>query len=153
MPAVLVETGFLSNNQEEYYLSSQKGQAYIASAMFRAIQNYVHQAQQPQNKEHQWMRGSVKPAPSIATTNKETSVVYKIQLAAASKPSSEQEPWASIDGLEYYPVEHHYKYLVGSYTTKAQALASQAAWRRFGFVDAFVVMFKNGQLVTKGNAF
>ncbi|MFK7796741.1 MAG: N-acetylmuramoyl-L-alanine amidase [Aureispira sp.] len=158
MPAVLVETGFLSNNQEEYYLASQKGQAYLASAMFRAIQNYVKQAQQPQNTAHQWVKGNNNPP--TATNHRAFSnmvapinMVYKVQLAAATrKPLYRQEPWASIEALEFYKVGQHYKYLVGNYTTKTEAQASQAAWQRFGFVDAYVVAFKNGQLVTNNGA-
>jgi N-acetylmuramoyl-L-alanine amidase len=41
MPSVLVETGFLTNTEEEKYLSSEKGQVYIASAMFRAVKDYI----------------------------------------------------------------------------------------------------------------
>lgn len=40
MPAVLVETGFISNPGEARYLTSERGQIYIASAIFRAIRNY-----------------------------------------------------------------------------------------------------------------
>jgi len=40
MPAVLVETGFISNPGEARYLTSERGQSYIASAIFRAIRNY-----------------------------------------------------------------------------------------------------------------
>jgi N-acetylmuramoyl-L-alanine amidase len=40
MPAVLVETGFISNPSEARYLTSDRGQTYIASAIFRAIRNY-----------------------------------------------------------------------------------------------------------------
>ncbi|MDZ7682213.1 MAG: N-acetylmuramoyl-L-alanine amidase [Fodinibius sp.] len=40
MPAVLVETGFISNPSEARYLTSDRGKSYIASAIFRAIRNY-----------------------------------------------------------------------------------------------------------------
>ncbi|WP_445665730.1 N-acetylmuramoyl-L-alanine amidase family protein [Fodinibius sp. AD559] len=40
MPAVLVETGFISNPSEARYLTSDRGQTYIASAIFRAIRNF-----------------------------------------------------------------------------------------------------------------
>lgn len=40
MPAVLIETGFISNPGEARYLTSDRGQSYIASAIFRAIRNY-----------------------------------------------------------------------------------------------------------------
>ena len=48
MPAVLVETGFISNPSEARYLTSDRGQAYIASAIFRAIRNYKEQQTQDQ---------------------------------------------------------------------------------------------------------
>lgn len=40
MPGVLIETGFLTNPEEERYLTTEEGQDYIASAIFRAFRNY-----------------------------------------------------------------------------------------------------------------
>ncbi len=40
MPAVLVETSFINNPKEEEYLRSEKGQSYIASAIYRAFKEY-----------------------------------------------------------------------------------------------------------------
>ncbi len=40
MPSVLVEVGFISNEDEERFLMSEQGQAYIASAIFRAFRDY-----------------------------------------------------------------------------------------------------------------
>ncbi len=40
MPSVLVEAGFLTNPKERQYLTSEKGQVYIASGIFRAFRNY-----------------------------------------------------------------------------------------------------------------
>ncbi|OWY24739.1 N-acetylmuramoyl-L-alanine amidase [Sphingobacteriales bacterium UPWRP_1] len=40
MPSVLIETGFLTNKSEEKYLASDDGQAYIASAIYRAFKEY-----------------------------------------------------------------------------------------------------------------
>ncbi len=37
MPAILVETGFLTNRAEARFLTSEQGQTYIASAIFRAV--------------------------------------------------------------------------------------------------------------------
>ncbi len=40
MPSVLVELGFLSNPSEQRFLSSEKGQKIMASAIFRSIREY-----------------------------------------------------------------------------------------------------------------
>ncbi len=40
MPAVLVETGFITNKEEARFLASDKGQTYVASAIYRAIRDY-----------------------------------------------------------------------------------------------------------------
>jgi len=40
MPGVLIETGFITNPEEEKYLMTDEGQDYIASAIFRAFRDY-----------------------------------------------------------------------------------------------------------------
>lgn len=40
MPSILTEVGFLTNPEEEKFLGSEKGQYYMASAMFRAVRKY-----------------------------------------------------------------------------------------------------------------
>jgi N-acetylmuramoyl-L-alanine amidase len=49
MPAILVETGFISNPSEQRYLSSDYGQSIIASAIFRAIRDYKEQYDKSQH--------------------------------------------------------------------------------------------------------
>ncbi|MFH5833247.1 N-acetylmuramoyl-L-alanine amidase [Halalkalibaculum sp. DA3122] len=49
MPALLVETGFISNPSEQRYLTSDYGQSIIASAIFRAIRNYKLEYEKSQN--------------------------------------------------------------------------------------------------------
>jgi N-acetylmuramoyl-L-alanine amidase len=40
MPSILIETGFLTNREEEKYLNSEKGQNEIAIAVLQAVSNY-----------------------------------------------------------------------------------------------------------------
>lgn len=40
MPSVLVELGFISNKNEEAFLTTEEGQAYMASAIYRAFKEY-----------------------------------------------------------------------------------------------------------------
>lgn len=57
MPAVLVEAGFLSNTIEESYLNSEKGQVYIASAMYRALKEYKKEVENNTNPNYQKVTG------------------------------------------------------------------------------------------------
>jgi N-acetylmuramoyl-L-alanine amidase len=49
MPAVLVETGFITNPAECRFLRSKHGQSIVASAIFRAIRNYKEQYDRSMN--------------------------------------------------------------------------------------------------------
>jgi N-acetylmuramoyl-L-alanine amidase len=43
MPAILVETGFLTNRSNARFLNSDRGQALIASGVFRAVRTFKKQ--------------------------------------------------------------------------------------------------------------
>jgi N-acetylmuramoyl-L-alanine amidase len=43
MPAILVETGFINNDEDERYLNSEKGQQEIAEAITAAVITYKNQ--------------------------------------------------------------------------------------------------------------
>jgi N-acetylmuramoyl-L-alanine amidase len=47
MPAVLVETGFIANPEDERYLNSDKGQQEIAEAIAKALKRYKEQVENP----------------------------------------------------------------------------------------------------------
>ncbi|WP_408613544.1 N-acetylmuramoyl-L-alanine amidase family protein [Hymenobacter yonginensis] len=43
MPSVLIESGFLTNRQEEAYLNDKTNQSYMASGIFRAFRDYKNE--------------------------------------------------------------------------------------------------------------
>lgn len=47
MPAVLIETGFIANPEDERYLNSEKGQQELAETIARAIKKYKEQIENP----------------------------------------------------------------------------------------------------------
>jgi N-acetylmuramoyl-L-alanine amidase len=54
MPSVLVETGFITNPQEEDYLNSEKGQNEVAKCITNAVKEYktwLEKKQLPNEKE------------------------------------------------------------------------------------------------------
>ncbi|HEX4875234.1 MAG TPA: N-acetylmuramoyl-L-alanine amidase [Chitinophagaceae bacterium] len=51
MPSVLVETGFISNPEEEKYLNSQEGQTEIADCIVKALKKYVKWLEDKQEED------------------------------------------------------------------------------------------------------
>ena len=47
MPAILIETGFITNYEDERYLNSEKGQQEIAEAIAKALKKYKDQVETP----------------------------------------------------------------------------------------------------------
>jgi N-acetylmuramoyl-L-alanine amidase len=49
MPSILVETGYITNKEEEDYLNSEKGQQETADAITKAVQRYRYSLENPNN--------------------------------------------------------------------------------------------------------
>jgi N-acetylmuramoyl-L-alanine amidase len=64
MPAVLIETGFITNQEEEDYLNSEAGQKEMAEAIARAVVNYKAMVDAPKSVETGSTGKSDKPAPA-----------------------------------------------------------------------------------------
>jgi N-acetylmuramoyl-L-alanine amidase len=47
MPAILIETGFITNHDDERYLNSEKGQQELAECIARAVKRYKEQLESP----------------------------------------------------------------------------------------------------------
>ena len=63
MPAILVETGFINNPEDEVYLNSEAGQQELAEAISKAVVNYKYQIENPNTVSVQ------DPNPVITATN------------------------------------------------------------------------------------
>ncbi|MCX6247811.1 MAG: N-acetylmuramoyl-L-alanine amidase [Bacteroidetes bacterium] len=82
MPSVLIETGFLSNPDEEKFLTSQKGQQYIASAICRAFRKF--KAKLEGNGKELATLNEIKPVPP--PENVVPAVVIKEDPDSGEKP-------------------------------------------------------------------
>lgn len=83
MPAVLVETGFLSNRNEEKFLASSDGQNKIANAMFYAIKEYKESFDRHNN-----------PSSSSAPTASASPAPGRIERDEPARPDGDPEPQA-----------------------------------------------------------
>ena len=137
MPAILVETGFMTNKEEEIYLNSEKGQDVIVSAIFRSFRNFV-------KKNHEISMRT--PTEEIVIDEKKP--VWKIQIMASTGPVGIANPdFTSLNKtieevrLENPTTPFNYKYYVGNYDDKKDAKVALKEVRQSVFSDAFVVKF------------
>lgn len=174
MPSILIETGFLTNREEEKYLNSEKGQNEIAHSVLQAIAEYkaevegdytqlAHVAPEEQvmladtskinvaADSDKTVAGPVTANSTVDTTKKVTSspVIYKVQIAASEKSISLKDPrFAGIHDIVNDKNEKGInRYVVGNYTDLQDCQNRLAVLRKKGFKDAFVVAYKDGKRV------
>ncbi len=162
MPSVLIETGFLTNAEEEKYLGSQKGQDQIAFAIYKAFKNYKAEVEEydagPENEVRpriteeqvevfdQHINQPTNDSIKLKTQPIEQNIVFKIQIANSSKKIPLNSPkFVAAKGVEEIEEDKIFKYLTGNYKTIDEAFAEQRRLRKEGFKDAFTVAFVNGK--------
>jgi len=64
MPAILIETGFINNPEDERYINSEKGQQELAEAITKAVQRYKAQVESINNTTPQ------QPQPAVSNEKK-----------------------------------------------------------------------------------
>ncbi len=191
MPGILVEAGFLSNTHEEKYLMSERGQAHIASAVFRAFRDYKQTqdmlASQQTNIDNNRPANSAVSAsphptqsnpvittstnpqnPSDANTSSQDAsssssiqqtselkpeINFRVQFATTTieKPLNAPE-FKGLKEVSFYLHDGLYKYTVGKENSWEAAIRVQQNLQEIGFIDAFVVAFKNDQRIPAAEA-
>lgn len=132
MPSVLAEIGYLSNAEEEKFLVSEKGQDYIASAIYRAIRKY---------KQHAEGSASV----DESTTSKKDEIWYAVQVYTSPKDiGTNASRFKGLKDVNVYKHQGSFKYTVGRESSFDAAVALLESVKKKGFGDSFVVAFRNG---------
>ena len=155
MPSVLVETGFLTNNQEGPYLNSSRGQNDMARAITNAILEYSNTINlnllETIAKDHPHDDNPAEPAKPASQIYKD--VVFRVQLAAGSK-KLDPKPY-NFKGLQNIEREKEgklYKYYYGETADylKIQQLHQEAIKK--GFPASYIVAFRNDDKITVNDA-
>ena len=167
MPAILVESGFLSNVSDEDYLSSEKGQDNIANGIFNAFKEYktdVEGSKEILDTESSVSKDTIaKPIIIKDTTSikKDTSskssvkkeIFFKVQFASSSVKKSVNSPdFKGLKDVKEYYHNGMYKYVSGNETTFEDALKLLEKIHNLGFKDAFIVAFLNGERISPQDA-
>ncbi len=156
MPGVLVETGFITNEEEERYLMSEYGQEIIASAIYRGFKEYKEEIDRKSNltvvvDDEPASVPDTTPETELAPTQSDQ-IIFSIQLAS-SKNKIATEP-ASFKGYEQVMVIQDgrwFKYLLGKENSYHSAL-ERCKTIKSDYPDAFVVASKGGKIVPLSEA-
>ena len=177
MPAILIETGFLTNRTEEKVLASEEGQNEIVHSIFDALKDYKSSIEgnnsgnnvdgnmdgvpdspiveikdevfpvYPENKIDTVTINKTVPTPVKPVTT--NSIVFKVQIAASDKPINKTDPKFSAlkDMVNDKSDKGLNRYVVGNYSKRSDAEVRMKTMKSKGFKDAFLVAYKNGKRV------
>lgn len=170
MPGILVELGFLSNPDDERFLSKQNNQEQVAYSIFLAFRDYkegidgvnvplLTSPPPPVTDEPDSVETSAEPAPKPVIPEKkesaqpvntpvESGVVWRIQIVSSDKPLKENSPvFKGIQEIHHYLYKGGHKYTTGACKTFDEALILQKKMIAKGFKDAFIVPFMNNERI------
>jgi N-acetylmuramoyl-L-alanine amidase len=145
MPSVLIETGFLTNPREERYLSSDQGQEYIASAIYRAVKNY--------KKSIEEKSSFVAKIDSSKIEHETDSILFKVQIASSGNSiSKESDFFKGFENVEELKINNTYKYTIGSASDFEKIVAYKKIIEE-NFPDAFIIAVdKSGNIIPLSEA-
>jgi len=174
MPSVLVEVGYLSPPTEEKFLVSDKGQEYIASAIFRALKNFRTSAVNPPETRAPEVKSYIPARETITAklyvddpvvarppkartkpqeTSKQGELSFRVQIAVTTTDIGVHSPeFSRFSQVMVYRHGGMYKYTVGDESSlqEVQKLLDQV--RAKGIKDAFIVIFRNGERIPQDEA-
>ncbi|MEH6406615.1 MAG: N-acetylmuramoyl-L-alanine amidase [Leeuwenhoekiella sp.] len=140
MPSVLVETGFITNNQEGKFLNSRKGQEDIAKSISEAIEDYK------KNVDTNDFLGITDVVPAVEVDDViYKDVVFKVQIAASSKNvATKSYNFKGLNSISSAREGKLYKYYYGSTSNYSEIKNKLEEAKTKGYTSAYIVSFKNG---------
>lgn len=149
MPSVLIETGFLTNVEEENFLTDTANQTKMANSIFVAFESYkdyYESADQYINFDlSEPTHFGLKEEELIGVM--EEKVLFRVQIVTTAEEISHNDP--RFMGMEVWDYESNdlHKYTVGLFTDVEEAKNLKVEMREKGFENAFVVAFLGGSRI------
>lgn len=152
MPSVLIETGFLTNYEEEKFLNDTVSQRKMANSMFTAFEKYKNEIEGVSSKTNSTKAETNNNGESNASnginSQKNNAIIFKVQIETSdSKLRLTDSKFMGLDVSEYQQ-NNLFKYTVGSFENDFESANNHKnLMREKGFQHAFVVAFMNGERV------
>ncbi|MDR2131523.1 MAG: N-acetylmuramoyl-L-alanine amidase [Odoribacteraceae bacterium] len=141
MPAVLVETGFISNASDLKKLTSDTGKAKMARSIFNAFVTYKDELE----------RNSVVIQRVQEKHDEPWELVYAVQVASARSRITDLKRFKLQEPVEELKIADRYRYYVCKCTSYAEAVAFQRKIRK-SVKDCFIIAFHEGKLIPVAKA-
>ncbi|MCF8308274.1 MAG: N-acetylmuramoyl-L-alanine amidase [Bacteroidales bacterium] len=144
MPGILIETAFLSNPGNEKFLMSKRGQAYIASGIYRAFKEYKHSMEKglPPREEALADKSNNDGGNNGDSHNSDPEIYFTVQIDT-SPESINVEKFATSRRVSEYKHNGVFKYITGNTTSLKEARKIKREMRAKGYEGAFIVAFYN----------
>ena len=150
MPSVLIETGFLTNSNEEKFLGNTTGQSNMAALMFNAFENYRNQIENKIADKIEEKDILLKePVTSLKTISKDSSgLVFRVQVETWDQ--RRDNSYSLFKGYEVFEYEQDnlFKYCIGNFSNYQMAKNNKIDLIKKGFQNAFLVAFLNGERIS-----
>jgi len=153
MPSILIETGFISNPDEEKYLNSEQGQDYLASAIFRACREYMTEVDARSGiKVDQVAASSASKASSTTTASKKGSaqtgqVIFTVQIATATiRTEINPGNFKGLTDVEEITTGERYRYVTGNFNDYPDAVKHRKNVEAL-YPDAFVIALRDNKVL------
>lgn len=146
MPSVLIETGFITNTEEEKYLNSEQGQDYLASAIFRACRDYINEIDLKSEISTVTEREQTAPGQN-SKTDLTDQVLFMVQIATAgSRTEIKPENFNGINDIVEIPFQNRYKYATGIFSEYKDAVEHRKRIETI-YPDAFVIAVQDNKIL------
>ena len=152
MPSVLVETGFITNRKEGDYLNSVAGKNSISKSISDAILDYKSNLNSEILVEEAIKDSSTTDTSDVTSLNPppiDTSIVYKVQIAAGSKKlNTKPYNFKGLKEISRTKGKKIYRYFYGNTSSYDSVLAMKKEALEKGYESAYVVAYKNGKKIS-----
>jgi N-acetylmuramoyl-L-alanine amidase len=164
MPSVLVETGFITNEEDRTFLTSEQGQDLIALSIYKAFNTYRREiedrsffanhrdtlpvAQEPITKD------TIVPVSNTVINSNDSAEVpitstieFMVQISSSKNPIPiNSEQFKGLKNVEVFKTDDGYKYAVGRKPSYDKIQEYSKIVKNY-FPDAFIIALRNGKII------